>query len=350
VLISGTVTLNSAPLANVSFAATNGGSCFSSNASGQYSCTVPQGWSGSVTPWLTGYSFAPVSRNFTNVTSALTGQDFTATEGGAAAGIFYVHADHLNTPRLITNQAGQAVWRWDQSDPFGGNVADDNPGGLGTFTYNLRFPGQYFDQETNLHYNYFRDYDPAIGRYVQSDPIGLRGGLNTFNYVGSQPLRFVDPLGLKARVCCRRIPGLPAAHCFIEEKMDEYNESSCENCVSKNRTLGLQGPRPWGTSSFSDAGEKRQNDLFDQPGESSCGNWVSWCGLSQCLDRAYGDYPSRSIYNAVSGPNSNTFSGALARFCGIGIGNPTEYSTPGIWMTPGWGSDPAGPKQSKGSK
>ena len=63
----------------------------------------------------------------------------------------------------------------------------------------LRFPGQYADKETNLHYNYFRDcYDPALGRYCQSDPIGLRGGINTYAYALSDPLRKVDPLGLAA--------------------------------------------------------------------------------------------------------------------------------------------------------
>jgi RHS repeat-associated protein len=99
-----------------------------------------------------------------------------------------VHTDHLNTPRLITNQTGQAVWRWDNTDPFGGNVPDENPSGLGNFTCNLRLPGQYFDKETNLHYNYFRDYDPAIGRYIQSDPLGLLAGINTYAYVGGNPL------------------------------------------------------------------------------------------------------------------------------------------------------------------
>lgn len=69
--------------------------------------------------------------------------------------------------------------------------------GLGNFTCNLRLPGQYFDKETNLHYNYYRDYDPAIGRYVQSDLIGLVGGLNTYSYVSGSPLKHSDVLGLK---------------------------------------------------------------------------------------------------------------------------------------------------------
>jgi RHS repeat-associated protein len=59
------------------------------------------------------------------------------------------------------------VWRWDQQEPFGVNVPDENPGELGAFEFPLRFPGQYFDKETNLHYNYFRDYDPGLGSYKQ---------------------------------------------------------------------------------------------------------------------------------------------------------------------------------------
>ena len=63
--------------------------------------------------------------------------------------------------------------------------------------YNLRFPGQYFDSETGKHYNYFRDYDPALGRYVESDLIGLSGGLNTYSYVWQAPLSYLDPHGLE---------------------------------------------------------------------------------------------------------------------------------------------------------
>jgi len=66
----------------------------------------------------------------------------------------------------------------------------------GTATINLRFPGQYYDSESGLHYNYFRDYDPETGRYVKSDPIGLDGGLNTYGYVEGNPVNYSDFFGL----------------------------------------------------------------------------------------------------------------------------------------------------------
>ncbi len=110
--------------------------------------------------------------------------------------IFYVHTDHLNAPRMVTQPSNNGIrWRWDR-DPFGTNSVNENPSGLGVFSYNLRLPGQFYDSETGLNYNYFRDYDPGIGRYVQSDPIGLDGGINTYSYVASNPLTRVDPEGL----------------------------------------------------------------------------------------------------------------------------------------------------------
>lgn len=118
-----------------------------------------------------------------------------------AGNLFYIHTDHLNTPRRITRPSDNVVvWRWD-SDPFGTAAADEDPDGDSTpFVYNLRFPGQYYDEETGLHYNYFRDYDPSTGRYVQSDPIGLDGGLNTYSYAEHDPISYIDPFGLQAVV------------------------------------------------------------------------------------------------------------------------------------------------------
>jgi RHS repeat-associated protein len=114
--------------------------------------------------------------------------------------LVYLHADQLSTPRLATNGSGAVVWRWD-SDAFGVGAAHEDPDGdTNLVNVPLRFPGQYFDEETGLHYNYFRDYNPKKGRYTQYDPIGLRGGLNTYSYVVNNPLVHVDPFGLEINI------------------------------------------------------------------------------------------------------------------------------------------------------
>ncbi len=114
---------------------------------------------------------------------------------GTTTDVFYVHADHLGSPRKVTRPGdNKPVWTW-ESEAFGNSPANENPSGLGSFAYNLRFPGQYYDQETGLSYNYFRDYDPGNGRYTESDPIGLAGGINTYAYVNGNPVNAVDPTG-----------------------------------------------------------------------------------------------------------------------------------------------------------
>ncbi|MGH9204288.1 MAG: RHS repeat-associated core domain-containing protein, partial [Vicinamibacterales bacterium] len=101
----------------------------------------------------------------------------------------YVHADHLGSPQKLTDANQATVWDG-QFEPFGEELLI-----AGAATMPLRFPGQYADEETGLSYNYFRDYDPSLGRYVQSDPIGLAGGVNTYGYVGGRPVVAVDPTG-----------------------------------------------------------------------------------------------------------------------------------------------------------
>lgn len=107
----------------------------------------------------------------------------------------YVHTDHLGTPRSVSD-GSTTIWRW-EADPFGSTQAQEDADGDGTpFSYNLRFPGQYWDTETGLHYNYFRTYSPGTGRYVKSDPIGLAGGPNSYEYVYSDPTGLFDSWGL----------------------------------------------------------------------------------------------------------------------------------------------------------
>jgi RHS repeat-associated protein len=111
--------------------------------------------------------------------------------------VFYVHTDHLGAPRKVTTStsANSLMWRFDP-DTFGSVAPNNNPSGLGTFVYNLRFPGQYSLTESGLYYNYHRDYDPATGRYIESDPIGLAGGINPYAYARGNPISLADALGL----------------------------------------------------------------------------------------------------------------------------------------------------------
>jgi RHS repeat-associated protein len=113
----------------------------------------------------------------------------TVAAGGVK--IYYLHHDHLNTPRLVTDEANRVVWRnTPLGEPFGMSLPEEDPDGDGqAFTLNLRFPGQYADRESHLNYNYFRDYNPEVGRYLQSDPIGAAG-------VGGNPGGRIDPKGL----------------------------------------------------------------------------------------------------------------------------------------------------------
>ncbi|WP_036254108.1 colicin E5-related ribonuclease [Methylobacter sp. BBA5.1] len=168
---------------------------------------------------------------------------------GNNAKLVYLHTDHLDTPRLGTDNKGDIVWRWD-SDAFGNDLGgtlvaqdahedeehdsqhvdddedhDDHEDhdedeehhkhrkGNKSIQVNLRFPGQYFDRETGLHYNWQRYYDPKTGRYITSDPIGLKGGLNAYTYVGNDPLNWIDPKGEAAAAAVCFIPGIGPVSC-----------------------------------------------------------------------------------------------------------------------------------------
>jgi RHS repeat-associated protein len=126
--------------------------------------------------------------------------------------VYFIHADHLDTPRVVVDKNNAVRWRW-MAEPFGTTAPETNPQALGVFTQPLRFPGQYADSETGLSYNFFRDFDSSTGRYVQSDPIGLAGGVNTYTYVEGNPLSWTDPQGLfvdSVTNACRTNPALCA--------------------------------------------------------------------------------------------------------------------------------------------
>ena len=123
----------------------------------------------------------------------------TIRPSSSSIAIYYVETDQLDTPRAVIRPSdGAQMWTW-FSGPFGAEEPNINPQGARTFTYDLRFPGQVVGAWGSTSQNYMRDYDPAVGRYVESDPIGLAGGsLSTYAYAEGNPVSFEDPKGLQA--------------------------------------------------------------------------------------------------------------------------------------------------------
>jgi RHS repeat-associated protein len=129
---------------------------------------------------IRGYGYAMGSTWTTNPLWLKEGGDY----------YFYLN-DHLGTPQKIIDAAGEVVWAA-RYDSFGNAIID-----IETITNPLRFPGQYYDEESGLHYNWNRYYDPFLGRYIQSDPLGLDAGINFFVYANNRPLTVIDPWGLE---------------------------------------------------------------------------------------------------------------------------------------------------------
>ena len=111
---------------------------------------------------------------------------------GSTTSIAFVTADHTGTPRAITDGSGNVLWAW----TYEGNAWGEQAPVTNGYTYNLRFPGQYFDIESGLANNLLRDFDSSTGRFTQTDPSGQAGGIAQYVYGANNPMRNVDPFGL----------------------------------------------------------------------------------------------------------------------------------------------------------
>lgn len=138
---------------------------------------------------------------------------------GASQKLYYVQADALGTPRVVIDPVRDvAVWNWDLAgEAFGDSAPNQDADGDGlAFVFDMRFPGQRYDSATGMSYNYFRDYDSAKGRYAQSDPIGLNGGISTYGYVNGNPVGLSDRLGLCPKKCSNT-PDTAPDHIVVAE-------------------------------------------------------------------------------------------------------------------------------------
>lgn len=212
---------------------------------------------------------------FTFVVGLVLGLCLTLARADAPVlNLYSIYTDQLNTPRMVTDAQRSVVWQALPDEPFGLDVPDEDPNHTGTpFVFNLRFPGQYYDPESGLNYNLNRDYDPATGRYVESDPLGLQAGINTYAYVGGNPPKYTDPKGLWAEeavaaalVFCRLNPAMCAGGAYMLCRALGGCETTNLICNQSSQSNPLTGEPGCEQSCENKKGNKKQTRRFGQDG------------------------------------------------------------------------------------
>ncbi|QQQ01289.1 RHS repeat domain-containing protein [Lysobacter enzymogenes] len=204
---------------------------------------------------------------------------------GGAQALHHVQPDHLGTPRAVIDPSRNvAVWTWDaKSEAFGNSPPNQDPDQDGTaFVFDMRFPGQRLDVVSGLFYNYHRDYDSSVGRYVQSDPIGLTGGILLYGYSWSSPLINSDPFGLQPAntVVCGtdgklvvKVDSGQSEYCGLKECLIRHEECHAkEMSEDKNIVEFCSTPGNANKSIYIDWKQKQALELTGTQAELDCLN------------------------------------------------------------------------------
>jgi RHS repeat-associated protein len=254
---------------------------------------------------------------------------------------YFVHVDHLNTPRLIADQAGMTVWKDDNTEPFGSNPPNENPSGLGAFEFPLRDEGTYADKETGLLYNWNRDRDNSRGQFLQADPLGVRGiDLSLYVLRRNNPLRYTDPDGLDVSLHCRPVAGTFGrySHCFVhvtcpQEAIDEV--------------LSVFGNFPYGIGGLPSAGYKSSSSPMEggqmrddpnsransynriiTPQRPNCN-----CDYEKSVIKRFYSLPATQLYGGTES-NSNTFAQDLITSPSFGTSWPPDAPSNAVGTLP----------------
>ena len=220
----------------------------------------------------------------------LQNEPLAVREYQKSPGLYFFLNDHLGTPQKLIDTAGAVVWQAAYL-PYGEAQVQANS----TVTNNLRFPGQYYDEETDLHYNWNRYYDPVLGRYLSPDPIGLEGGLNLYGYVGGDPVNGVDPEGLANLNLFK--PGIIQA-----KQTDSWNPPDCYSVSGHGSPSNMTGPN--GEFIFPKNLARKIKDDHE-----------NFHGQPVCLD------------SCSTGKGDNPFAQKLANILGVTVIAPTEDVT-----------------------
>lgn len=269
--------------------------------------------------------------------------DLGATGAPGEVAIHYITADQLGTPRAVSDESGNLVWSWAyQGNPFGEQQPTSSTG----YVLNLRYPGQYYDAETNTNYNMFRTYESATGRYVQSDPTGLAGGISTYAYVGNSPLGYIDPLGLNVTMTCRPLSGVKKYLGWTSPKHcgDFVWHWATDPCTGKKyKVIDSQ----FSLAGFTTSPATNPNDptyvddraaFYNPGGGNSNYNIPTPAGMTPAqFDQdvtSWGNQYSQGPYSLFPGPNSNT--AAYDIIYGAGGTPPDVPDAPGnlYYVTP----------------